>query len=86
MRVVVGCCGNNPRYNLAIKEGRNDKNDRAVKHLNIAANLGHDESIMLKKCYTNGAVSKEDFAAALRAAHAAVIATKSPQREAAGKK
>ena len=50
------------RYNL-VKEGRNDKNDRAVKHLIIAANLGHNESIqMLKKCYTHGAVSKEDFA------------------------
>ena len=55
--------------------------------MNIAANLGHDESIqMLKKCYTNGVVSKEDFAAALRAHHAAVISTKSQQREAAGKK
>ena len=34
-------------------------------------------------CYMNGNVSKEDFAAALRAHQAAVDATKSPQREAA---
>ncbi len=37
----------------------------------------------LKQCYTDGHVSKEDFAAALRAHQAAVDATKSPQREAA---
>ena len=37
----------------------------------------------LKKCYQEGVVSKEDFAAALRAHHAAVDAAKSPQREAA---
>ena len=52
-----------------------------MKHLIIAANLGHDNSIqMLKSCYTSGAVSKEDFAAALRAE-----AMKSPQRELASK-
>eukprot|EP00984_Skeletonema_dohrnii_P020459 scaffold9984_cov148-Skeletonema_dohrnii-CCMP3373.AAC.10 len=72
------------RYNLAIKEGDNKKFDRAVKHWIIAANLGYDESIQaLKDLYKDGLVSKEDFAAALRAHHAAVIATKSPQREAA---
>jgi hypothetical protein len=57
-----------------------------VKHWIIAANLGCDKSTrMLKQCYTSGAVSKEDFAAALRAQKAAVDATKSPQREAAAK-
>ena len=50
--------------------------------MDIAANLGHDESIqMLKKCYKIGHVSKENFASALRSHHAAVEATKSPQRE-----
>ena len=50
----------------------------------ITANLGHDKSMQaLKKCYTNGVVSKEDFASALRAHHAAVDEMKSPQREAA---
>ena len=38
---------------------------------------------MLKKVYKAGLVSKEDFAAALRAHQTAVDATKSPQREAA---
>ena len=35
----------------------------------------------LKISYKDGLVSKEDFAAALRAHHAAVNAMKSPQRE-----
>ncbi len=38
---------------------------------------------MLQVCYAKGIVSKEDFAAALRAHQAAVDATKSTQREAA---
>eukprot|EP00985_Skeletonema_marinoi_P001621 scaffold653_cov132-Skeletonema_marinoi.AAC.1 len=72
------------RYNLACHETRIKRFDRAVKHFIIAANLGDDESIQqLKKCYKYGDVSKDDFAAALRAHQAAVDATKSPQREAA---
>jgi len=72
------------RYNLGCVEEENDRMDRAVKHWIIAANLGCDRSIHdLKVCYGNGAVSKEDFAAALRAHQAAVDATKSPQRDAA---
>jgi tetratricopeptide (TPR) repeat protein len=74
----------NARFNLACYEGRNRRIDRAVKHLIIAANLGHDVSVQrLKMLYAKSVVSKEDFAAALRAHHAAVVATKSPQREAA---
>eukprot|EP00985_Skeletonema_marinoi_P001201 scaffold476_cov77-Skeletonema_marinoi.AAC.16 len=72
------------RYNLACIEMMNDRFFRAVKHHIIAANLGYDDSIqMLKRCYKNGFVSKEDFAAALRGHQAAVDDTKSPQREAA---
>jgi len=72
------------RYNLGNHEGRNGRIDRAVKHWIIAANLGDEDSIQrLKQCYADGKVSKEDFAAALRAHHAAVEAMKSPQREAA---
>ena len=60
--------------------------DRAVKHLIISANLGCDEAIQkLKEYYKYGKVSKEDFAAALRGHHAAVDATKSPQRSEAAK-
>eukprot|EP00985_Skeletonema_marinoi_P001625 scaffold653_cov132-Skeletonema_marinoi.AAC.5 len=72
------------RYNLAGYEWDNERYDRAVKHYIIAANLGHDTSIqLLKESYAAGKVSKDDFAAALRAHQAAVDATKSPQREAA---
>ena len=73
------------RFMLAFTEGYHEGNiERAVKHFIIAAKLGDDDSIQeLKKYYEDGLVSKEDFAAALRAHHAAVEATKSPQREAA---
>jgi TPR repeat protein len=73
------------RYNLGLLEWKNNKRyERAVKHFIIAAHLGHDISIkVLKELYKAGVVSKEDFAAALRAHQAAVDATKSPQREAA---
>jgi len=74
------------RFNLACNEGRNNRTDRAVKHLIIAANLGCDHSITnMKEGYKGGLVSKEDFTAALRAHQSAVDATKSPQREAAAK-
>ena len=70
------------RHNLAYEEYRNGRIERAVKHLTIAANLGLDEALrMLRECYKGGRVTKEDFAAALRAHKAAVDATKSPQRE-----
>ncbi|KAK1734995.1 Sel1-like repeat family protein [Skeletonema marinoi] len=74
------------RYNLAGYEWDNERYDRAVKHFIIAANLGYDKAIQgLKDCYKDGHVSKEEFAAALRAHQAAVDATKSPQRETAAK-
>ncbi len=70
------------RYQLAIHEAEKGRNDRAVKHLVIAANLGYDHSMhALKTAYKNGDMSKEDFGAALRAHHAAVGAMKSPQRD-----
>jgi hypothetical protein len=72
------------RYNLGCIEGENGKIERAVKHWIIAANQGCDDSIKeLRGEYAEGRISKEDFAAALRAHQAAVDATKSPQREAA---
>ena len=70
------------RFNLGCIESRNGRVDRSVKHFTNAANLGYDESVIaLKKFYKDGKISKEDFAAALRAKHAAVVAMKSPQRE-----
>eukprot|EP00984_Skeletonema_dohrnii_P015641 scaffold6781_cov78-Skeletonema_dohrnii-CCMP3373.AAC.1 len=74
------------RYNLGVIEWINGREERAAKHYIIAANQGHNHSVgKLKKCYKEGSVSKEDFAAALRAHQAAVDAMKSPQRDAAEK-
>ena len=74
------------RYYLGNHEGRSGRIDRAVKHFIIAATLGHDDSIQaVKGLYKKEYVSKEDFAAALRAHHAAVNAMKSPQRKEAEK-
>ncbi|KAK1739984.1 hypothetical protein QTG54_008934 [Skeletonema marinoi] len=75
------------RHNLSSFELRNGRMDRAVKHAIIAANLGHDISLgFLKSAYkvgglVGGLISKDDFAATLRAHQAAVDATKSAQRE-----
>ena len=73
------------RFNLARYETHNkDRKDRALKHLIICANFGHNESIkMLRVFYKDGLVSKDDFASALRAHKAAVDETKSPERDVA---
>ena len=74
------------RLNLAKFEWDNGRRERAVKHWIIAVNFGHDFALKsLRDIYTKtkGLLSKEDFAAALRAHQAAVDATKSPQREVA---
>jgi tetratricopeptide (TPR) repeat protein len=72
----------NARYHLGRIEGGNGRIERAIKHWIIAANLRDDDAIKdLKGQYTQGRISKENFAAALRAHQAAVDATKSPQRE-----
>jgi len=83
------------RLNLGCIEEDNGRDDRAVKHWIIAANMGHDDSLENLKLvyreglpaspqiYREGLVSKEDFASALRAHQTAVDATKSPQRETA---
>ena len=70
------------RHNLACYEGINGRHERAAKHWIINAKLGDQKSMEgLKEGYPDGLVSKEDFAAALRAYQAALDATKSPQRD-----
>ena len=72
------------RFNLGYIEWNNGSKERAMKHYIIAAKLGEANTFgKLKQGYLRGLVSKEDFAATLRAHQAAVDATKSPQREAA---
>jgi hypothetical protein len=75
------------RFSLGVKEWENGRIERAVKHFTIDATLGNVDSMEnLRRCYEGGLVSKEDFAAALRAHQATVDAMKSPQREALEKK
>jgi len=72
------------RFDLGIYEGNKGNITRAVKHYIIAASHGADNAVnALIKYYKVGQISKEDFAAALRAHQAAIDATKSPLREAA---
>ncbi len=72
------------RFQLGVYEGSKGNYERAAKHFIIGAKLGDDNSLEnVKKLYEYEMVSKEDFAAALRAHQAAVNETKSPHREAA---
>ena len=74
------------RFNLTLLEWYEGSKERAMKHFIIAAILGEGDSVKkLMHGYKEGIVSKDDFAAALRAHQAAVDAMKSPQREAAEK-
>jgi TPR repeat protein len=74
------------RYSLGFLEGRNGRTERAIKHFMIAAGQGQDDAMdELKWQYAQGRISKENFAASLRAHQAAVDAIKSPQREEAEK-
>ena len=69
------------RHNLGCAEEQRDRMDRAAKHFIIAAKLGDDQSLeCVKDLYTDGLISKDEFAAALRGHQAAIDATKSPQR------
>jgi tetratricopeptide (TPR) repeat protein len=70
------------RFNLGCEEDEKGRTDRAVKHFTIAANLGYDDALEpVKKLFSVGIVSKEDYEAALRGHQAAVDAAKSEQRE-----
>ena len=74
------------RYNLGVHENNNGNVERAVKHWIISATQGLDDAIkVLMKAFKQGFVEKDLLASTLRAHKAAVDATNSPQREAAGK-
>ena len=71
------------RHNLGCVDWENYRHERAVKHFIIASNLGYDDALEnVKMSFKRGLVCKEDFTAALRGHQAAVVATKSPLREA----
>jgi len=70
------------RFLLGAHEIENDRKERAAKHLIIAANLGHDDSLtLIKDLFVEGIVSKDEYAAALRGYQTAVNETKSAERE-----
>ena len=77
------------RRNLAVHEFNEGNRERSAKHHIIAANQGFEESMecLVRLFKLEGmeggerSVSKEDLAAALRGHHAALKATKSPERE-----
>eukprot|EP00984_Skeletonema_dohrnii_P034624 scaffold33610_cov233-Skeletonema_dohrnii-CCMP3373.AAC.1 len=71
------------RFNLAVVEWNNGRQERAIKHWIIAATQGDDDALQYLRERYPRFVRKEDFAAALRAHQAAIDATKSLQREAA---
>ncbi len=75
---------NQARHNLGCYEGRNGNMERAVKHFIINANLGDEDSMKaLWWHYSEGNITKEDLDATLRTHQAAIVETKSPEREAA---
>jgi TPR repeat protein len=74
------------RHNLSAIEQNRGREDRAYRHLIIAAKQGFDDGLdAVKKGFMDGSVNKEDFESALRGHQAAVDATKSEQREEAEK-
>jgi hypothetical protein len=76
--------GGHPEARLALARDdmENGSIDRSVRHLIIAANLGHEESMkMLWAQYSDGNITKEDLESTLRTHKAAIDATKSTQRD-----
>jgi len=70
------------RYSLGVTNTQQGELKKAVKHLMIAASLGHDKALKkLKEWYGIGTVTKADFATALRAHQDFINSTKSPERE-----
>ena len=69
------------RVHLGFIEEQSDNIDRAMKHFMIAARAGFDKSLkMVGEGYKNGHVSKEDYAATLRAYQVSADEMKSEQR------
>lgn len=70
------------RSALAFIEGKNGNRERSVKHMIIAANLGHEASMKgLLQMYKKGYITKEKYGTTLRTHQAAIDATKSSERD-----
>ena len=70
------------RHNLGCKEWQAGKMDRALKHFMIAVSGGVSHSLdMIKKMYSNGDATKEDYTKALQSYQEHLSEMKSPQRD-----
>jgi len=70
------------RYNLGCFEGRSGNIDRAIKHFMIAVGSGHSNSLnQIKRLYSIGHATKEDYMKALQLYQMYLGEIKSPQRD-----
>lgn len=70
------------RHNLGNKEDIARNTDRSLKHHMIAVRGGYDQSLeKIRRLYTEGYATKEDYTEALRSYQAYLGEIKSPQRD-----
>jgi len=70
------------RYNLGIEEENEGNMDRALKHYMIAVGAGDSDSVnSIKRMYTNGQATKEDYMKALQLYQEYLGEIKSTQRD-----
>ena len=70
------------RSKLALAELEDGNDDRAVRHLMIAAKMGHKESLdVIKGFFTDGVATRAQYAEALKGYQNAVEEMKSPDRD-----
>ena len=70
------------RNNLGCSEGEAGNYEQAMKHFIIAARAGHKESLnAVKSGYTNGIITKDEYANTLRAHHGRQKEMKSDARD-----
>jgi len=74
------------RHSLGILELVNGNYDRALRHLEISAKMGHKNSLdEIKKMFAHGLATKAQYAEALKGYQDAVDEMKSPQRDEAAR-
>ena len=70
------------RHNLGLQEARAGNMDRALKHFMIAAASGYDKSLdYIKKFYSKGYATKEDYTKGLQLYQTYLAEIKSDQRD-----
>ena len=70
------------RYNLAVLEKQAGNMDRALRHWIIAVKGGKKKSLdSIKRLYSNGHATKDDYGQALRAHQAYIEEVKSVERD-----